>query len=181
MMIPDSGFREAFVGLALAEDVEVAAGAELGEEAEPFGGVDGGVEGGEEGVVEGFEDFPLGLGSSFLAAAGQLLLVHHLGGEHHGEGPVVEFGEVDGADVAGAETAGEAEVGGEDAAAGGLRSDPVDGGPAWVGGGSVGLAVGGEVGGGGGGESGGFGAEAGAPLDVRGGGGGEAKTLEVVG
>lgn len=51
-------------------------------EAEPFGTVNGGVEGGEERVVE--------------------LLVHDLGGEHDRKGAVVEFGEVDKVDVAGA-------------------------------------------------------------------------------
>lgn len=51
-------------------------------EAEPFGTVNSGVEGGEERVVE--------------------LLVHDLGGEHDRKGAVVEFGEVDKVDVAGA-------------------------------------------------------------------------------
>lgn len=157
MDLPDGGFREAFVGLSLTEDVKVAAGAELGEEAEPFGGVDGGIESGQEWMVQHFEDFPLGFRPPFLAPASELLLVHNLRGEPHRESAVVvELGEVDGAYVAGAEASGEAEVGGDDAAARGLRSDPVDCGPPRVGGRSVGLVGGGgwgkgSVGGGGGG------------------------------
>lgn len=48
---PDGGFVEALRRLALPENVEVAARAELGEEAGALGRVDGGVERGEEGVV----------------------------------------------------------------------------------------------------------------------------------
>lgn len=85
--------------------MEVAAGAELGEEAEPFGGVNGGVESGQEGVVQQFENFPFCPRPPFLAPARKLLLVHHLRREGHGGGGIVgvcglEFGEVDGADVA---------------------------------------------------------------------------------
>ena len=60
----------------------------------------------------------------------------------------------------------------------------MDGGPAGVRGGHVGLCGGGwgegEAGGGGGGESGGFRAKVGAALNVDGGGGGKAQGLEVV-
>ena len=51
-------------------------------ETKPFGSIESGVEGEEEGVVQ--------------------LLVPDLGGEHDRKGAVVEFGEVDKVDVAGA-------------------------------------------------------------------------------
>lgn len=105
---------EAFGGLALPEHVEVAAGAELGQEAEPFGGVDAGVERGQERVVQHFEDFPLGFGATFFTPAGELLLVHHFGGKEAALGVGrcgLDLCQVDGADVAGTEPEDEAEVG----------------------------------------------------------------------
>lgn len=161
--------------------MEVTAGAELGEEAKPPGRVDAGVECGQERVVQHFENFSLGLRPAFLAPAGQLLLVHHLGGEEATvEG--LQLGEVDGADVAGAEADSEPEVREAELAGRRLGPDPVDGGPAWVGGGRVGLGGGERAGGG---REGGLGAGAGTAVDVGcggcGGGGGETQALEVVG
>lgn len=112
--------------------MEVTAGAELGQEAEPPGRVDACVESGQERVVQHFENFPLGPRPPFLAPAGQLLLVHHLGGEDAAlEG--LQLSEVDGADIAGAETDSEPEVGEAELSGRRLGPDPMDGGPAGVG------------------------------------------------
>ena len=80
---PDGGLGEASVGLALAEDVEVAAGAELGEEAGPAVPFRDAVEAGQERVVDGLQDLPLRAGAAFLVPPLQLLPVHHLGRHHH--------------------------------------------------------------------------------------------------
>lgn len=101
---------EALCRLALPEDVEVAAGAELGEEAGALGRVDVGVKRGEEGVVEHFENFAFGPCPSLLVAAGEFLLVHDFGGEEAAFGSL-ELDEVNGADVAAAEALDESEVG----------------------------------------------------------------------
>ena len=112
--------------------MEVTAGAELGQEAEPPGRVDAGVESGQERVVQHFENFSLGPRPAFLAPASQLLLVHDLGGEEAAvEG--FQLGEVDGADVAGPEADSEPEVREGEQAGRRLGPDPVDGGPARVG------------------------------------------------
>lgn len=165
---PDGGFEEAFVGEALAEDVQVTAGAERRQETEPLRRVDEGVERGQERMIQHFQNFPLCPRSAFLVPPRQVLLLHHLRREHRAVVTFLGHGEVDGAHVAGAEAAREAEVGeGE-------------------GEGAVGLEVGGGWGGYyGGGGGGGGGAEACAAFDFSGGGGGgggsEAEAMEVVG
>ena len=69
---PDGGLGEASVRLALAEDVEVAAGAELGEEAGPAVPFRDAVEAGQERVVDGLQDLALRAGAALLVAALQL-------------------------------------------------------------------------------------------------------------
>ena len=99
---PDGGFREAFAGLTLAEDVEVATGAELRQQTRPFGRLQARVERGQERVVQHFQNVPFCPRSPFLITARQLLLVHDLGGEDGVSGGGLELGQEDGADVAGA-------------------------------------------------------------------------------
>lgn len=92
--------------------MEVAAGAELRQQARPFGGLQVGVERGQKRVVQHFQYLPLRRRPPFLVTAGELPLVHDLGGEDRvGAGGALELGEVDGADVAGAEAVEEADVG----------------------------------------------------------------------
>lgn len=165
---PDGGFEEAFVGEALAEDVQVTAGAERRQETEPLRRVDEGVERGQERMIQHFQNFPLCPRSAFLVPPRQVLLLHHLRREHRAAGSSAFLGhrQVDGAHVAGAEAAREVEVG--------------EGEGALEEGGRVGLGVGEwgvEVGGGWGG---GWGAEACAAFDFCG-GGSEAEAVEVVG
>lgn len=132
---PDGGFGEAFRRLALTVDVEVAAGAELRQQAEPLRRVDASVERGQERMVQHLQNFPLGPRATFFASARQLLLVHHF---RRVEATVrfgcFQFGEMDGADVAGAESGDEAEVREGELAGRVLGADPVDGGAARVGG-----------------------------------------------
>ncbi|KAK3137016.1 hypothetical protein QOZ80_5BG0446580 [Eleusine coracana subsp. coracana] len=95
---------------AVAERVEVPAGAELGDGArEPWPGVEAGVEGGEERVVEALQDAGLRRGAVELALRGGQAPVHHL---HREEvvGGGEEAAEVDGADVAAADAADQLEV-----------------------------------------------------------------------
>ena len=85
----------------MAEGVEVAAGAELHDEAGVVRRLEVGVQRGQEGVVQGAEDLPLHLRAPELLAERQRVLVHHL----HGVGARLvalgrEAAEVDGADVA---------------------------------------------------------------------------------
>ena len=104
--------------LALAQHVEVAAGAELGEEAGPAVPLGDAVEPRQEGVVHGLEDLALRARAALLVAALQLLPVHHLGGHQHyctraGAGLLLrlDLGKVDAADVPRAEPPQEADVG----------------------------------------------------------------------
>lgn len=130
---PDGGLGEASVRLALAEHVEVAAGAELGEEAGPAVPFRDAVEAGQERVVDGLQDLALRAGAALLVAPLQLLAVHHLGGHHHrlllrrlrrvlllrlacSGGGWPDLGQVHAADVAGAEATQEADVGEGDGA-----------------------------------------------------------------
>lgn len=72
-------------------------------------------------MIKRFEYLSLRLRSSFLTPTNKLLLIHHLRGEHRWDFPVVvEFREINGTNVPGAETAGETEVGRKDATRGGL-------------------------------------------------------------
>lgn len=66
--------------------MEVAAGAELSEEAEPLGRVHASVERGEERVVQHLQDLLLRLRPPFLAPARELPLVHDLGREKRERG-----------------------------------------------------------------------------------------------
>lgn len=110
---PDGGFEEAFVGESLAEDVQVTAGAEQRQETEPLRRVDGGVERGKKRMIQHFKNFPLCPRPPFLVPSRQVLLLHHLRREHRAAGSSAFLGhrQVDGAHVAGAEAAREAEVG----------------------------------------------------------------------
>lgn len=185
---PDGGLVEAFKSLALSEYVEVTAGTELGEQEKPVRRVDTRVERGQKWVVQQFKYFPLCPRPSFFAPTNQLLLVHHFRRENTPLGPTaaLEFGQVHGADVAGAQPLREFEVRECQLSGRGLGSDLVDCGPARVGGRGSGF---GQYGAepsrrGGRGRERGFGAGACASF-VFGGcgcsGGGEANALEIVG
>lgn len=171
--------------------MEIAAGAELRQKARPFRRLHGGVEPREERVIQHLENLPLRPRPPFLIPARKLLPVHHLrreesGGRRRrlrrlgrGGNRLLELGQVDGADVAGAETVEEAEIGE------GEGGEAAYGVPAGVAGG---VSRGMVLDGGGGGEAGGggrpIGAGAGGAVDIRGGGGGggvEAHALEIVG
>jgi len=69
---------EAFIGLALAQDVEVAAGAELGEEARPARGIERGVKSWQKRVIHRFQNLSLDLSPRVFVPGHQFLLVHHL-------------------------------------------------------------------------------------------------------
>lgn len=138
---PDGGFVEALVGLALSEHVQVTAWTKLRQKTDPFRRIDGIIESRQKRMIQQFQYFPLSPRPPFFTPTRQFLLVHHFRGEHHTNITniviiivmILELGQVDGADVAGAEAVCEAEVGGGEVARGGLGSDPVDGGPTRVG------------------------------------------------
>lgn len=80
--VPDGGFSEPLAGLPLPENVEVAAGTELSEQARPLWGIEGSIESGQKGVVQHFKNFPFYPRPSFFITASKLLFVHHLSGEY---------------------------------------------------------------------------------------------------
>lgn len=97
--------------------MNVTAGAELRKEAEPLWGFHTRVERGEERVVQHRQYLHLHPSSPFLAPARELPLIHDFGRERRKRGVIggrrrraFELGEVDGADVTGAEALEEPEV-----------------------------------------------------------------------
>ena len=77
---PGGGDGEAAARLALAGDMEVAAGAELHDEAGVVRRLEVGVQCRQEGVVERAEDVALNLRAPELLPERQRVLVHHLHG-----------------------------------------------------------------------------------------------------
>jgi len=69
---------ESFIGLALAENVEVAAGAELGEEARPARGIERRVKSWQKRVIHHLQNLSLNLCPRVFVPGHQFLLVHHL-------------------------------------------------------------------------------------------------------
>lgn len=116
--------------------------------------MDGRVQCGQERVIQHFQNFPFCLRSAFLVPPRQVLLLHHLCGEHGAATFFFGFRQIDGTHVAGAEAAREAEV------REGEGPRAVDERGAGVGGGRVRLGVRDwrvkEVGGGGGRDGGCF-------------------------
>jgi len=116
--------------------------------------VDGRVERGQERVIQHFQNFPFCPRSPFLVPPRQVLLLHHLRCEHRAATFFPGLRQIDGAHVAGAQAAREAEV------REGQGPCTVDERGAGVGGGRVRLGVGEwrveKVGGGGGRDGGGF-------------------------
>lgn len=94
--------------------MQVAAGTVLHDDAREMRRLELGVESGKKRMIKHFEDLPLHLGSRLLLLQRQSLLVHHFhgvkarGGRRLAIAP--EAAEIDGADVAGAEAAVEAEI-----------------------------------------------------------------------
>lgn len=129
--------------------MKISTGAKLSQEAAPFRRINNSVKRRQKGMIQHFQNLPFGLGPPFLVPAGELLLIHDLGRKESVGRGLFELGEVDGADVAGAEAVEEAEVGEGGDAAEGVGGFGVGGG----GGGPVGAGAGGavDVGGGGGG------------------------------
>lgn len=95
--------------LPLAEDVEIAAGAELGEKAGPALTLGDPVEAREKRVVDGLEDLALRACAALLVPALELLPVHHLG-RHQRPALALDLGQVDAADVPRPEPPHEADV-----------------------------------------------------------------------
>lgn len=126
--LPDGGFIEPFVLLPLPENVKITAGTKLSQKTEPFRSINGSIKSRQKRMIKRFKYFSLCLRSSFLTSTNKLLLIHHFRRKHRRNlAVVIKFSEVDRADVAGAETVGEAEVGGEDATRRGFGLDPVNG------------------------------------------------------
>lgn len=97
----------------MTERVQFAAGTVLHDDAREMRRLELGVESGKKRMIKHFEDLPLHLGSRLLLLQRQSLLVHHFHGvKARGRRLAIapEATEVDGADVAGAEAAVEAEI-----------------------------------------------------------------------
>lgn len=114
MCAPDCRFLESLERLALSEHMEIAAGTELCQEAEPLRRIDAREERWQERMVQHFQYLHLRLSAAFLAPTRELTLVHDLGRERRevvgGGWEALELGEVDRADVAGAKAVDEPEV-----------------------------------------------------------------------
>lgn len=90
---------EAFIGLALAEDVEVAAGAELGEEARPARRIERSIKSGQKRMIHHLQYLSLNLCPRVFVPGHEFLLVHHLRREEAPAG-ALELHQVDASDVA---------------------------------------------------------------------------------
>jgi len=100
---------EAFIGLPLAEDVEVAAGAELGEEARPARGIERRVKSWQKRVIHRLQNLSLNLRPRVFVPGNEFLLVHHLCRE---QAPVraLQLNQVHASDVAAPHSLHEPEV-----------------------------------------------------------------------
>lgn len=110
--LPDGRFMKTFVGLALTENVEVAAGTELGQQTRPPGTIQRGIQRGQEGVIQHFQYFPFYPCPALFVPTHKLSLIHHFGGK---EAPIItvlalQLNEVHAADVAAAQAVNETQV-----------------------------------------------------------------------
>lgn len=106
--IPSGAEREAFVGLFVAQRMQVAAGAKLHDNARVMGGFELGVKRRQKRMVQHLQNLPLHLSSLHLLLLRQGLFVHHL--HRVVVGTVSERAQIHCAYVSGADAADESEV-----------------------------------------------------------------------
>ena len=118
---PHGGLREPFPSLPLPENVKVSAGTEFRQQTRPLRRLQRRVQRRQKRMLQHFQNFPFCPRPPFLIPARKLPLIHHLSSENNASGPrsggrrrrrrMFELSEVYRADVAGAETVEEADIG----------------------------------------------------------------------
>lgn len=101
-----------FLGLALTENVEIAARTELGQQTRPPRTIQRGIQRGQKRMIQHFQYFPFYPRPVLFVSTHKLSLIHHFGGK---KAPIIialalQLNEVHAADVAAAEAVNKTQV-----------------------------------------------------------------------